>query len=66
MIEIAAGINGRTWWRVDVEPDVYQRLVVLQREGVEGLPNWIDQLDSPKGRRRLLTDDPRWFGFDPT
>lgn len=60
--EICGFIGSRALYRIEVPIDVFHRLVTLVREGVHGLPEWIDLGQSTvRSRRIVATADPEYF-----
>lgn len=60
--EICGFLGSRALYRLEIPIDVFHRLVTLVREGVHGLPEWIDLGQSTAlGRRIVATADPEYF-----
>ena len=55
-------LGGLPVYRLDIHVDTYQRLVLLSKEGVEGIPDWLDWGQSTVASKRVIaTMDPGWF-----
>lgn len=55
-------LAGRPLYQLSIGIDAYQRLVLLTREGVEGLPDWLDWgQPTVRSQRMVATTDPTYF-----
>lgn len=64
-LEICGCVGGQPLYRMQIKIDAWHRLVALTREGVEGLPDWLDLGTSAYvGQKAIATTDPSYF--DPT
>lgn len=49
-------------YRIEIHVDIYHRLLVLAKEPVEGLPDWMDLGQSSIASKRIIaTTNPNWF-----
>lgn len=47
---------------MQIKMELWQRVVTLTKEGVEGLPDWLDYgLHTVPGLRTIATTDPSYF-----
>ena len=61
-LEICGCVGGVPLYRMQIRMDLWHRLVALTREGVEGLPDWLDFGDHTViGLRTIATTDPSYF-----
>ena len=61
-LEICGCVGGEPLYRMPIRMEASHRLVTLTREGVEGLPDWLDFGEhTVPGRRMIATTDPTYF-----
>ncbi len=61
-LEVCGCVGGMALYRMHIKLDDWQRIVALTKEGVEGLPDWLDYgLHTVPGLRVIATTDPTYF-----
>jgi hypothetical protein len=65
--ELYAYLGEKTFYRIEIPRQLWDRLVSFSKGGYDSIPNWIDLgsgnaiADGEATRRVIATDNPKWF-----